>query len=219
MNKRVVTRSVTAAIKQALHDEGSGHDWWHIERVRKYAQAIGKAEHADAFIVELGALLHDIADHKFHNGDHVVGPLRARTILSECGADQATIDAVCHIVGNVSYAKGVGGQNPMQSLEGWVVQDADRLDALGAIGIARAFAYGGFRNQPLYDPVGRVRTGLTNRSYLRGHAASTLHHFYEKILLLADRMNTRTGKKLAKRRDRYVRAFLDEFLLEWDGLR
>lgn len=197
--------------------EGTGHDWWHMRRVWENAQRIGQAEGADMFVVELGALLHDIADWKDHDGDLTVGPRVAGEWLQSLGVDSAVIDQVKHIVANVSF-KGASVKNGMSSLEGKVVQDADRLDAIGAIAIARTFTWGGSKGRLIYDPAEKPEMHQSFEAY-RNNTSSSLHHFYEKLFLLKDMMNTPTGKKLAEHRDRFMHQFVDQFLQEWAGRR
>lgn len=216
MNKRTIISAVKKHVRQLFEKEGSGHDWWHIERVFNNATAIARIEKkADLFITQLGALLHDIADFKFHGGDDKIGGQKTAALLKRLKADAATIERVKHIVDNVSF-KGRGVASGMASLEGKIVQDADRLDALGAIGIARAFAYGGYQKRPMYDPAGRTRQHKSFASYKRG-SASTIHHFYEKLLHLKDGMNTRAGKRLAAERHAYLENYLKRFLREWSA--
>lgn len=200
-------------VRDLFSDEGTGHDWWHIDRVRNTALAIGRRERADLFVVELAALLHDIADWKFHDGNEAVGPQRARQWLESLAVGRATIDHVCQIIGQLSF-KGAGVDTPMSSLEGQVVQDADRLDAIGAIGIARAFAYGGHKGQPLYNPDAAPKLHASFAEYKQG-SASTINHFHEKLLLLKDRLNTPAGRELADARHAYMEAFLEQFDDEW----
>jgi uncharacterized protein len=200
-----------------MSGDSSGHDWWHIERVRQTALAIGLEEGADLFVVELAALLHDVADWKFAGGDHEAGPRAAREWLAQLAVAPAAIDHVAQIIAGLSF-KGVGVKTPMQTLEGQIVQDADRLDALGAIGIARTFAYGGHKGQPIYDPESPPTMHGSFEEYKRG-GGSTINHFYEKLLLLAERMNTTTGKRLAAGRHAYLEQFLEQFLAEWEAKR
>lgn len=197
--------------------DSSGHDWFHIERVRRTALAIGREEGANLTVVELVALLHDIADWKFAAGDHTAGPRAAREWLVSQKADAPLIDHVCQIIAGLSF-KGAGVPTPMATLEGQVVQDADRLDALGAIGIARTFAYGGHKGQPMHDPEIAPQPHASFDAYKRGGGTS-INHFYEKLLLLAERMNTATGRRLAAERQKYMERFLEQFLAEWEGRR
>lgn len=176
---------------------------------------IAQNEVCDLTVVKLGALLHDIADSKFHDGDETIGPKTARAFLESEHVDQAIIDHVVKIIENISY-KGGNFEKTFTSLELEIVQDADRLDALGAIGIARTFNYGGFKNRALYDPKIAPNTKMTKEEY-KNNEAPTLNHFYEKLLLLKDKMNTASGKEIAKERHRYMEGFLCQFYAEWDG--
>ncbi|MBX2828117.1 MAG: HD domain-containing protein [Flavobacteriaceae bacterium] len=202
-------------VKEELATAEGGHDWFHTERVYKNALSIGKTEKVDIDVVALGALLHDVADAKFHDGDETVGPQKAQEILGALGAKQATIDHVVAIIENVSFKGGNVAKN-FDSLELRVVQDADRLDALGAIGIARTFNYGGFKNRSLYDPSIPPNLNMTPEEY-RASEAPTINHFYEKLLLLKDKMHTETGRKMAQRRHDFLEAFLERFYAEWNG--
>lgn len=202
-------------IRDRLDGEGTGHDWWHVERVRRLALRIAKEEGANLVIVELGALLHDVADHKFHDGDETAGPNASREWLCRYGVDPEIVEAVVGIVQQVSF-KGAGVPDRVSSLEGKVVQDADRLDALGAIGIARTFAYGGFRKQTLWDPDVPPVLHASFDAYKKS-SSPTINHFYEKLLLLKDRMHTRTGKRLAEARHALMERFLEAFFAEWNG--
>lgn len=202
-------------VKNKLKDEVTGHDWWHIFRVWKSAVYIGKKEKADLLVVELAALLHDIADWKFHNGDTKIGPKIAKEWLEKLRLSQEVTDHVCHIVEHISF-KGARVKSQIKTLEGQVVQDADRLDALGAIGIARAFAYGGAKGRLIYKPEVKPELHKTFRAY-RNSRGTTINHFYEKLLLLKDLMNTSTGKKLAATRHHLMTEFLKEFYKEWGG--
>jgi len=167
------------------------------------------------FIVELAALLHDIADWKFHSGDQSVGPKKAREWLESQGVDEQIIFQVCEIIANMSY-KGAKVENKIKTLEGKIVQDADRLDAIGAIGIGRAFAYGGHKNRALHDPGVKPEIHQTAEHYHNSNG-TTINHFYEKLFLLKDLMNTKTGKNMAEHRHKFTEEFLKEFLDEWDG--
>ena len=209
--------NIASEVRKKLQGEGSGHDWWHIERVWKNAKLIGKKEKVDMQIVELAALLHDIADWKFHNGDLTVGPRVARELLEKYQAPKEVIAHVCDIVAHVSF-KGAKVADVMHSLEGKVVQDADRLDAIGAIGVARAFAYGGHANRALYDPTKKAELHTSPEAYHKSDN-STVNHFYEKLLLLKDRMWTKTGKKVAAQRHAYMKKYLEQFFAEWEGTR
>ncbi|MBP7182421.1 MAG: HD domain-containing protein [Flavobacterium sp.] len=202
-------------VKAKLENAEGGHDWFHIERVFKNAVLIAKNEDCNVIVVKLGALLHDIADSKFHEGDESVGPKIARDFLESENVDEEIITHVVHIIKNISY-KGGNFEKKFSSLELDVVQDADRLDAIGAIGIARAFNYGGFKNRALYDPKIAPNSRMSKEEYKKNDAP-TLNHFYEKLLLLKDKMNTDTGKKIAKERHRYMEGFLAQFYAEWEG--
>lgn len=202
-------------VRTALAGDGTGHDWWHVWRVWRLARRIGQAEGADLAVVELAALLHDIADWKAHGGQSAVGAERAGAWLKSTGTEAGVIEHVCRIVADVSF-KGARVEPPRLSLEGQVVQDADRLDAIGAIGIARVFAYGGAKGQVIYDPDVGAQEHRTAEAYLQGGGTS-INHFYEKLLLLAERMNTATGRALARPRHQFLEEYLCRFYQEWDG--
>lgn len=214
MDREQIIQKTADYIREEFSDDSSGHDWWHIYRVWKNAIAICEIEKADAFIVQLAALLHDLDDWKFNeSGDDT--PLRARVWLESYNVDSSITDSVCRIITHISY-KGAGVENKMDSLEGFIVQDADRLDAIGAIGIGRAFAYGGYKNRPLYDPNSPPQMHASFEEYKNSKSA-TINHFYEKLLLLKDRMNTQTAKRIAEERHDIMLKFLDQFMLEWEG--
>lgn len=215
MDQKLVIKNIEAEVKKQFLGEGTGHDFWHIDRVRKVALKIGSQERADLFIVELAALLHDIADYKFHNGDVTKGGKVAREILAGQSVEPSAIDHVCEIVDSVSF-KGAADTSKIESIEGMVVQDADRLDALGAIGIARAFATGGHFGRPLYEPDVKPNLNKSKEEYIKDRT-NTINHFYEKLLLLKDRMNTKTGKQMAEDRHAYMEEYLTRFFKEWDG--
>ena len=202
-------------VRNELAGAEGGHDWWHIQRVWNLARTIAREENVDSFIVELAALLHDIADAKFHGGDESIGPRRAGEFLASIGVKSSVIDHVTKIIANMSF-KGGNFIPEFHSPELAVVQDADRLDAIGAIGIARAFNYGGFKDRALYDPNIPPKLNMTREEYKK-NAAPTINHFYEKLLLLKDRMNTKTGRKLAVDRHRFMEQYLEEFYREWNG--
>lgn len=204
-------------IRNLLAGDSSGHDWHHIERVWKTAVTIGRGEGADLFVVQLAALLHDIADWKFHGGDDTAGPRAARAWLEGFKVEEPTIDHVCEIIATISF-KGAGVATPMRTIEGQAVQDADRLDAIGAVGIARAFAYGGNKGRAMYDPAVPPTPHDSFGAYKK-NAGPTINHFYEKLLLLKDRMNTNVGKQLAADRHRFMEQFLEQFFSEWSGQR
>jgi uncharacterized protein len=202
-------------VKEKLENAEGGHDWFHIERVYKNAVLIAQGEGCDLTIVKLGALLHDIADSKFHNGDETVGPRTARTFLESENVDEDIIVHVINIIENISF-KGGNFEKKFNSRELEIVQDADRLDAIGAIGIARCFNYGGFKNRALYNPTIAPKLNMSKEEY-KNSDSPTLNHFYEKLLLLKDKMNTETGKKIALERHQYMENFLSQFYAEWEG--
>lgn len=202
-------------VKEQLKNAEGGHDWFHIERVYKNAQVIAAAEDCDLEVVTLAALLHDIADSKFHNGDETIGPKVARAFLEANQVLPATVDHVIAIIENISF-KGGNFDQQFHSKELAIVQDADRLDAIGAIGIARTFNYGGFKNRAIYDPEIKPNLSQTKEEYKKNEAP-TINHFYEKLLLLTDKMNTETGKKMAKKRHDFMVHFLAQFYAEWEG--
>lgn len=210
------TEATIAFVKKTLADAEGGHDWFHIERVWKNAMHIAAQEGgANLEIVELGALLHDIADAKFYDGDEEIGPKKAREFLETLDVTPAVIAHVENIVRHISFKGSREGQQFM-SPELAIVQDADRLDAIGAIGIARTFNYGGFKGRPLYDPAIAPDPSMSKEEYKKGESP-TINHFYEKLLLLKDMMNTRTGKELAAERHAFMETFLAEFFDEWEG--
>lgn len=211
---QIINNTILFVKNQLTHAEG-GHDWFHIERVYKNALLIAEEEECDLTVVKLAALLHDIADSKFHGGDESVGPKTARTFLESQNVSEAIISHVIAIIENISF-KGGNFEKTFSSKELEIVQDADRLDAIGAIGIARAFNYGGFKNRPLYNPNIQPKLNLSKKEY-KNSEAPTINHFYEKLLLLKDKMNTETGKKLAKKRHDFMISFLSQFYTEWDG--
>ncbi|RTZ02224.1 HD domain-containing protein [Flavobacterium sp. RSP49] len=202
-------------VKEKLKNAEGGHDWFHIERVFNNAVLISKNEVCDVTVVQLGALLHDIADSKFHDGDETVGPRLARAFLESENVHADIISHVVKIIENISY-KGGNFENKFSSIELDVVQDADRLDAIGAIGIARTFNYGGFKNRALYDPEIAPNSSMSKEEYKKNDSP-TLNHFYEKLLLLKDKMNTETGKQIAQERHQYMEGFLTQFYAEWEG--
>jgi len=202
-------------VKQQLQNAEGGHDWFHIERVYKNALLIAKEEDCDVTVVKLAALLHDIADSKFHDGDESVGPKIAREFLESQNISENIITHVIAIIENISF-KGGNFEKKFTSKELAIVQDADRLDAIGAIGIARTFNYGGFKNRPIYNPNIQPNLNMSKEEY-KNSEAPTLNHFYEKLLLLKDKMNTETGKKIAKKRHDFMVHFLAQFYAEWDG--
>ena len=205
---------VRSAIFEQFNGEATGHDWHHINRVVNLAKHIQIKEGGDVTIIELSALLHDISDHKFNGGKPDEGGKVAHALLIKLGCDQQSADSVKYIVDNVSY-KGANTKVEMDSLEGRIVQDADRLDAIGAIGIARTFAYGGNKNHSMYDPDLKSEMHDSFEQYMKSET-STINHFYEKLLLLKDRLNTDTAKEIGLHRHQYMEQFLDEFYGEWN---
>lgn len=208
----IITRTV-AHVRAETSGEGSGHDWWHIYRVWQTTTTLAEAEGADAFVAQLAALLHDIADWKFHDGDETVGPRVAGEWLRGLGVDEAVIAQVGAIIKGVSF-KGEAETPAPLSLEGQIVQDADRLDAIGAVGVARVFAYCGYKGIPIHDPETPYRAGMTAAEYKQNNGTG-INHFYEKLLLLRDRMNTASGRALAEERHAYLEGFLAQFAREW----
>ncbi|NAY91496.1 HD domain-containing protein [Muricauda sp. JGD-17] len=205
-------------VKETLKNAEGGHDWFHIERVFRTARIISKEEKVDATVVELAALLHDIADPKFHNGDEEIGPETAQNFMESEEIDKDVVVHVVSIIKQMSFKNSLETKtNTFSSKELQVVQDADRLDALGAIGIARAFNYGGYKNRPLYNPDVPPKFNMSKEEY-KNTKGPTINHFYEKLLLLKDKMNTETGKKLAIKRHEFMLTFLEQFKNEWESL-
>jgi uncharacterized protein len=215
MNKTELINKTIAFVKEKLSGAEGGHDWFHIERVYKNALLIAKDTVCNLEVVQLGALLHDIADSKFHNGDETIGPRTARLFLEGENVTEEVIQQVIAIIENISY-KGGNFEKKFSSIELDIVQDADRLDAIGAIGIARAFNYGGFKDRALYDPEITPNTAMTKEEYKKNNAP-TINHFYEKLLLLKDKMNTQKGKQIAAERHHFMELFLMQFYLEWEA--
>ena len=204
-----------AHVRQILAGDSSGHDWWHIDRVRKNALQIAREEGADLPLVELAALLHDIADWKFHGGDETAGPKAAREWLLANDLEPHLIDAVCEIIAQISF-KGAGVVTNMSNLAGKCVQDADRLDAIGAIGVARAFAFGGHFGRAMYDPTVPPELHASFAAY-KSNGGPTINHFYEKLLLLKDRLQTDAGRRIALQRHEFMLSFLKQFFDEWNS--
>lgn len=215
MNNIEIINKTIDFVKETLAGAEAGHDWFHIERVYKTAQHINKQEQGDELIVALAALLHDIADSKFNGGDEEIGPQIAGNFLKSLELDAIIIEQVQQIIKNLSF-KASFGKLTFQSKELDIVQDADRLDAIGAIGIARAFTYGGFKNRVLYDPEIEVNLNMSKEQY-KNTTAPTINHFYEKLLLLKDLMKTPTGKQMAENRHQFMLGYLDQFYAEWEG--
>ena len=215
MNEEAILKQTEEYIKNKLSGEGSGHDWWHVYRVWKNAIHIGKHENVDLFVVQLAALLHDISDWKFNDGDDNVGPKLAGEWLEKMQVEEKIVSHICEIIKEMSF-KGAGVKTQMRTKEGMVVQDADRLDAIGAIGIARTFAYGGHKGREIYNPNIKPELHDSFEKYKIG-TGSTINHFYEKLLLLKDLINTKTAKKIAEERHKFMEQFLDRFYKEWNG--
>lgn len=215
MNHETIIQKTIGFVKETLADAEGGHDWWHIYRVWKLAKHIAKHENVDMFVVELGALLHDIADAKFHDGDETKGPQKAGEFLNSLDVEKEIILHIENLISNISF-KGGHHDQQFKSPELDVVQDADRLDALGAIGIARTFNYGGYKGRDIWNPEIKPDMNLSRTEYKNGNAP-TINHFYEKLLLLKDRMNTSTGRSLAEHRHNFMEQFLVQFYQEWQG--
>jgi uncharacterized protein len=215
MTTQNLINDTIAFVKKELENAEGGHDWFHIERVYKNAALIANGENCDILIVQLGALLHDIADSKFHEGDETVGPKKARMFLESKNVPENTITHVVNIIENISF-KGGHEAKKFTSLELDIVQDADRLDAIGAIGIARTFNYGGFKNRAIFNPEITPNLTMSKEEY-KNSDAPTINHFYEKLLLLKDKMNTKTGREIAAQRHEFMELFLNQFYSEWNG--
>ncbi len=217
MNRSEIINKTVQFVKSTLQDAEGGHDWFHIERVWKNANLIAKNENVDLFIIELGALLHDIADAKFHDGDETVGPEKARNFLESIHINEPIIQHIESIITNISFKNSLDSRSKkFTSKEMEVIQDADRLDAIGAIGIARAFNYGGFKNREIFNPEIKPVINQSKDAYKKS-TAPTINHFYEKLLLLKDKMNTKTGKKIAEKRYAFMEQYLAQFYKEWNG--
>ena len=215
MNQDQQVNATIDFVKETLKNAEGGHDWFHTLRVYNNALLIAKDENVNELVVSLGALLHDIADSKFHDGDETVGPKVAREFLFEHNVDSLVIEHVINIIENISF-KGGNEAQKFKSPELDVIQDADRLDAIGAIGISRCFNYGGFKNRALYNPEIKPNLNMSKEEY-KNSTAPTINHFYEKLLLLKDRMNTKAGKRIATERHIYMEQFLNQFYAEWNG--
>ena len=218
MNKEEVIKSTIDFVQKTLEGAEGGHDWFHIERVYKNAKLIAQGEEVDLFIVEIGSLLHDIADAKFYKGDESIGPKKAADFLRSMDVDETVILHIENIIRYVSFKSSLDADknDTFNSNELKVIQDADRLDAIGAIGIARTFNYGGFKNRTLYDPEIAPLVGQDKETY-KNSKAPTINHFYEKLLLLKDKMNTETARKIAEKRHLFMKQYLDQFYDEWNG--
>ncbi|QCX52772.1 HD domain-containing protein [Elizabethkingia sp. JS20170427COW] len=208
-------KNTIAYVQQELEHAESGHDWFHIERVWKLSKKIAEDQECNLLVVELGALLHDIADSKFHNGDEELGPKKAAEFLKAQQVTQEIISQVTHIIKNISFKN--RNEAPLnKSIELQIVQDADRIDALGAIGIARTFNFGGYKNNPIHLPGEKPKLNQSKEEYKKSNGSS-INHFYEKLLLLKDMMNTQKGKEIASKRHQYMEDFLKEFFSEWEA--
>ena len=217
MDKKQIIDNTILFVKETLKGIESGHDWFHVERVYKNALLITKEENVDEFTVILSALLHDIADAKFHNGDETLAPKKAREFLENESVDEEIIAHVIHIINHISFKNSLeNSEEKFSSAELDVVQDADRLDAIGAIGIARCFNYGGFKNREIYNPEIISNLNLSKAEY-KNATSPTINHFYEKLLLLKDKMNTKAGKRIAKERHQFMELYLTQFFEEWNG--
>lgn len=218
MKDRALIQKTIVFVKETLKGAEGGHDWSHIERVYKNALLIAKEEPVDHLIVALGALLHDIADAKFYEGNEEIGPAKAKAFLEQQEVAPTIIAHVTNIIKHISYKNSLeDNDNSFHSPELAVIQDADRLDAIGAIGIARCFNYGGFKNREIYNPEIAPNLTMSKEEYKKS-TAPTINHFYEKLLLLKNTMNTKTGHKLAENRHRYMEGFLEQFYAEWNGV-
>lgn len=216
MSQKEIIDNTILFVKKTLQNAESGHDWFHIERVYKNAKLIAQTETCNLFIVELAALLHDIADSKFHDGDENIGATTANTFLKTQNLNTEVSEHIVNIIANMSFSKNIGNTITFNSIELKIVQDADRLDAIGAIGIARTFNYGGYKNRTIYNPEIKPNLHLTKKEY-KNSTAPTINHFYEKLLLLKEKMNTNTGKKIALERHEFMLLFLNQFYAEWNG--
>ncbi len=214
MDREKIIRQTEKFVQNELQGESSGHDWWHVYRVWKNSVYISREENADLFVTQLAALLHDVADWKFHGGNENIGPEVAREWLEKLHVDEDTISHVIEIVRDISF-KGAGVKTPMKTIEGMIVQDADRLDAIGAIGIGRAFAYGGYKGREMYNPDIKHVMHQSFEQY-KNNKGPTINHFYEKLLLLKGLMNTETAKEIAEDRHNFMKQFLDRFFKEWE---
>ena len=220
--RKIIIIKTISYIKKELKNAEGGHDWSHTNRVLNLAKSIAKKsssenkEKIDMFIIELGSLLHDIADSKFNNGNEELAPNKARNFLSSINVDESTITHIVKIIENISYRSSLGKKQTFSSLELKIIQDADRLDALGAIGIARAFSYGGYKERSLYDPEIKPVSNMTKDEY-KNNKGPTVNHFYEKLFLLKDKMNTTAGKKIAKKRELFMKEYLEQFYSEWES--
>ena len=219
MNRQAILKKTKEFVKQSLKGAEGGHDWFHTKRVLANSVHIAREENANLFVVQLAALLHDIADAKFHDGDETLGPKVASEFLKKQKVDQVSREHIVKIIESVSFKNSLSPmKKTFNSIEMQIVQDADRLDAIGAIGIARAFNYGGFKNREIYNPEVSPNMNMSKEEYKKS-AAPTINHFYEKLLLLKEKMNTATGKMLAEKRHEFMLSYLDQFFQEWEGIK
>lgn len=215
MNEEEVVKEAEVFVKDLLGQEATGHDWWHVVRVRNIARQLHAVEGGDWFVIDLALMLHDVGDRKVIDKDDDDYTIAERFLVGQA-VDQDVIDEVMFIIKNMSFSKSLNTKRPDASIEFAIVQDADRLDAIGAVGIARAFAYGGSKHRPLYDPTASAHHARTTQEY-RTHEGSTFHHFEEKLLLIKDLLNTDAARAVAEQRDAFMRQYLAQFLDEWDG--
>ncbi len=219
MNQEKIISNAIVFVKEELKNAEGGHDWFHVERVYRNTLLISKEEKVNTFVVSLAALLHDIADPKFFNGDETLGPKKAQNFLKKQRVDNEIIKHVINIIRYISFKNSFDKKrNKFTSKELEVVQDADRLDAIGAIGIARCFNYGGFKSRALYNPEISPNLDMSKEEYKNSNAP-TINHFYEKLLLLKDKMNTNSGKKIALSRHDFMIEYLNQFYSEWNGIK
>lgn len=215
MNKENILKTTTDFVKQFHNNNTAGHDWWHVERVVKNARLINEIEKANSFVVEMSALLHDVVDYKLNDGDEHKGIKRVEEFLGQFNIEEKVTKHILSIINNISFRGGTNNLNKL-TLEGKIVQDADRLDAIGAIGIARAFAYGGSKSRQLYNPAIKPVTYTSADDY-KNSTAPTINHFYEKLLLLKNKMNTNTAQQIANERHMFMETYLNQFYSEWEG--
>jgi uncharacterized protein len=215
MEKQEIINKTAEFARNFFEGENSGHDWFHTERVWKMAKYLAEKENAGLFVTEMAALLHDVADWKLNDGDEKAGLKKVQNWLEGNTVEEKAIEHILSIIDRMSFSKETEGKK-IDTVEGFVVQDADRLDAIGAIGVARTFAFGGTRNRKIYDPNIKPKTIATFEQYKNGESTS-INHFYEKILLLKDRLNTKAAKEIGEERHKFVEDFLKQFLKEWEG--
>ena len=214
--KKQIIEKVAEIVKKELAKNDASHDFWHIYRDWNLAKNIWEKEWWDMFVIELGALLHDIADHKYYDGDETVGPKKAREILESLDVEEEVIEHIVKIIENISFSKSLDWERKFNSKELEIIQDADMLDGIGAIWIWRTFTYGWAKKTPMYDPEIKPKLNMTKQEY-KNNKWTTINHFYEKLFLLKDRMNTKTWKQIAEHRHKVMQDFVEEFLKEWEG--